>query len=122
MPVKHAACGAHCGSPAVSRIGPPFASLGVPHRIIAAMAGPGITGPFPIQAATLPDALAGRDVLGCGQTGSGKTLAFSIPLAAALSGGHTMAGRPRGLVLVPTRELAGQVREVLRPLAGAMGL
>ena len=82
----------------------------------------GITSPFPIQAATLPDALAGRDILGRGQTGSGKTLAFSIPLAEALAGGRTAAGRPRGLVLVPTRELASQVSSVLQPLAEALGL
>jgi len=107
---------------AAPRIGPTFASLGVPAPLIAVLAQAGITGPFPIQAATLPDALAGRDILGRGQTGSGKTLAFSIPLAEALAGGRTTAGRPRGLVLVPTRELASQVSSVLRPLAEAMGL
>jgi superfamily II DNA/RNA helicase len=99
-----------------------FASLGVPGEIVAALASAGITAPFPIQALTLPDALAGRDVLGRGQTGSGKTLAFSIPLVAALAGGHTMACRPRGLVLVPTRELASQVHAVILPLARATGL
>jgi superfamily II DNA/RNA helicase len=82
----------------------------------------GITQPFPIQAAILPDALAGRDILGRGRTGSGKTLAFSIPLVAGLTGGNTTAGRPRGLVLVPTRELASQVQAVLRPLAHAARL
>jgi superfamily II DNA/RNA helicase len=82
----------------------------------------GITTPFPIQAAALPDALAGRDILGRGRTGSGKTLAFSIPLVAGLAEGHTSAGRPRGLVLVPTRELASQVWAVLAPLAAAAGL
>ena len=99
-----------------------FDSLGVPAPVIAALARSGITAPFPIQAAALPDALAGRDVLGRGQTGSGKTLAFSIPLVSALAGGHTMACRPRGLVLVPTRELASQVHAVLLPLAQAAGL
>ncbi|MBO0807879.1 MAG: DEAD/DEAH box helicase, partial [Actinobacteria bacterium] len=89
---------------------------------MAALASAGITTPFPIQAATLPDALAGRDISARGRTGSGKTLAFSIPLAAGLAGGHTMACRPRGLVLVPTRELATQVQAVLAPLARAMGL
>ena len=89
---------------------------------MAALASAGITTPFPIQAATLPDALAGLDILGRGRTGSGKTLAFALPLVAGLSGGHTMAGRPRGLVLVPTRELASQVQAVLAPLAGVMGL
>jgi superfamily II DNA/RNA helicase len=99
-----------------------FTSLGVPSEIAASLARAGITTPFPIQALTLPDALAGRDVLGRAQTGSGKTLAFSIPLVAALAGGHTMAGRPRGLVLVPTRELASQVHAAILPLARAMGL
>jgi superfamily II DNA/RNA helicase len=89
---------------------------------VAALASGGITTPFPIQAATLPDALAGRDILGRGRTGSGKTLGFCLPLAAGLAGGHTMACRPRGLVLVPTRELASQVQAVLVPLARSMGL
>ena len=89
---------------------------------MAALAETGITTPIPIQAATLPDALAGRDILGRGQTGSGKTLGFSIPLAARLADGYTMACRPRGLVLVPTRELASQVQAVLAPLAQAVGL
>jgi superfamily II DNA/RNA helicase len=82
----------------------------------------GITTPFPIQEATLPDALAGRDILGRAQTGSGKTLGFALPLAARLAGGRTAPGRPRGLVLVPTRELATQVHGVLKPLARAMRL
>jgi superfamily II DNA/RNA helicase len=99
-----------------------FADLGVPAPVVTALAAAGITAPFPIQAATLPDTLAGRDVLGRGQTGSGKTLAFGIPLVAALAGGYTLAGRPRGLVLVPTRELASQVHAVLLPLARALGL
>jgi superfamily II DNA/RNA helicase len=90
--------------------------------MLASLTGAGVRVPFPIQAATLPDALAGRDILGRGRTGSGKTLAFSIPLAARLTAGHTMAGRPRGLVLVPTRELASQVHAVLTPLAQAVGL
>ncbi len=99
-----------------------FASLGVPAPLVAALAETGITVPFPIQAATLPDALAGRDILGRAQTGSGKTLGFCLPLAARLADGHTMACRPRGLVLVPTRELAAQVQAVLAPLARAVGL
>ena len=99
-----------------------FADLGVPGPIVGALAGAGITVPFPIQAATLPDALAGRDILGRGRTGSGKTLGFSIPLVAGLADGFTSAGRPRGLVLVPTRELASQVQTVLTPLAQAMDL
>ena len=99
-----------------------FASLGVPASLVAVLDDDGITTPFPIQEATLPDALAGRDILGRAQTGSGKTLGFALPLAARLAGGRTMAGRPRGLVLVPTRELATQVHEVLKPLAKAMRL
>ena len=99
-----------------------FASAGVPTPLVAALAEEGITTPFPIQAATLPDALAGLDILGRGQTGSGKTLGFSIPLAARLADGFTSACRPRGLVLVPTRELASQVQAVLAPLARAVGL
>ena len=99
-----------------------FTSAGVPLPLVAALAEEGITAPFPIQAATLPDALAGLDILGRGQTGSGKTLGFSIPLAARLADGFTSACRPRGLVLVPTRELASQVQAVLAPLARAMDL
>jgi superfamily II DNA/RNA helicase len=99
-----------------------FASLGVPLPLTAALAAAGIDTPFPIQAAVVPDALAGADILGRGRTGSGKTLGFCIPLVARLAGGHTSAGRPRGLVLVPTRELASQVHDVLRPLAKAVGL
>ena len=99
-----------------------FASLGVPAPLVAVLAQDGIISPFPVQAATLPDALAGRDILGRAQTGSGKTLGFSLPLVTRLAGGQTASGRPRGLVLVPTRELATQVHEVLRPLARAMGL
>ena len=104
-------------APAVS-----FAAAGVPAPLVAVLAAAGITTPFPIQAATLPDALAGRDILGRGQTGSGKTLGFCIPLAAGLADGYTSACRPRGLVLVPTRELASQAHAVLAPLAESMGL
>ena len=89
---------------------------------MAALGEDGITVPFPVQAATLPDALAGVDILGRAQTGSGKTLGFCIPLVARLAGGYTMACRPRGLVLAPTRELATQVQAVLSPLADALGL
>jgi superfamily II DNA/RNA helicase len=107
---------------APAAVGLTFASAGVPAPMVAALSDAGITTPFPIQAATLPDALAGRDILGRGQTGSGKTLGFSIPLAARLADGYTSACRPRGLVLVPTRELASQVHAVLAPLAQAVGL
>nr|WP_246407258.1 DEAD/DEAH box helicase [Modestobacter versicolor] len=84
----------------------------------------GITAPFPIQVATLPDTLAGRDVLGRGRTGSGKTLAFSIPLVARLatSPSKRQPKRPRALILVPTRELANQVAAVVDPLARALGM
>ena len=99
-----------------------FASLGVPAFLVAALEETGISKPFPIQAATLPDAMAGRDILGRAQTGSGKTLGFSLPLVARLEGGVTAPRQPRGLVLVPTRELATQVQEVLAPLAESMGL
>jgi superfamily II DNA/RNA helicase len=109
--------------PAPSRApGTTFPALGVAAALVTVLAQDGITAPRPIQAAVLPDALAGRDILGCAQTGSGKTLGFSLPLVARLARGHTMACRPRGLVLVPTRELATQVEAVLSPLAGAMGL
>ncbi|MGH3273936.1 MAG: DEAD/DEAH box helicase, partial [Streptosporangiaceae bacterium] len=99
-----------------------FAELGVPAPLVEALSSAGIVAPFPIQAAVLPDALAGTDILGRGRTGSGKTLGFSIPLVARLADGYTSAGRPRGMVLVPTRELASQVQEVLVPLASAVGL
>ncbi|MGH8869744.1 MAG: DEAD/DEAH box helicase [Actinomycetes bacterium] len=101
-----------------------FAALGVPAGLVTALEGLGITSPFPIQTAALPDALAGRDVLGRGRTGSGKTVAFAVPTVAALStsGVRRTAGRPRALVLLPTRELASQVAETMTPLAKALGL
>lgn len=102
---------------------PSFADLGLPADLAAVLAKRGITTPTPIQAATLPDSLAGRDVLGRGRTGSGKTFAFLLPLVARLAGGRPAAStRPRALVLVPTRELAQQVQESLVPLAEAAGL
>jgi superfamily II DNA/RNA helicase len=101
-----------------------FADLGVPAALVTALAGLGLTAPFPIQAAAVPDALAGRDVLGRAETGSGKTLAFGLPMLARLATATRprKAKAPRGLVLVPTRELAGQVAAVLTPLAEAVGL
>ena len=102
--------------------GASFAALGVPAVLVAGLARNGIDAPFPIQVATLPDTLAGRDVLGRGRTGSGKTLAFSLPLVARLMGGTRSPRKPRGLVLVPTRELANQVLAVVEPLARAAGL
>jgi len=101
-----------------------FAALGVPAPLVAAMAAAGIDAPFPIQAATLPDTLAGRDVLGKGQTGSGKTLAFVLPVLTRLaaSGPSSRPGRPRALVLAPTRELAAQIEAIAAPLARRLGL
>ncbi|OLM30353.1 ATP-dependent RNA helicase [Pseudonocardia sp. Ae717_Ps2] len=101
---------------------PSFAALGLPERLTTALAEQGFTAPFPVQAATLPDTLAGRDLLGRGQTGSGKTLAFGLALLARLAGERSRPTAPRGLVLVPTRELATQVVEVLKPLAKAVDL
>ncbi len=100
-----------------------FAALGVPDRLVERLARDGITEPFPIQAATIPDALAGRDVLGRGRTGSGKTLAFGLPtLARLLDGRPARSKQPRVLILVPTRELAMQVSDALEPLVHVMGL
>src|SRR5258708_38513255 len=99
-----------------------FADLGVRGPLIKGLAAGAITDPSQIQAETLPDTLAGRDVLGRGKTGSGKTLAFSIPLASRLSGGTRRASRPSGLVLAPTRELATQISAALEPLAAAYDL
>ena len=100
-----------------------FTDLGVPARAAQVLADSGITTPTPIQAATLPDSLAGRDVLGRGRTGSGKTYAFCLPLVARLAdGARPEPGRPRALVLAPTRELVGQIEASLAPLAQAHGL
>jgi superfamily II DNA/RNA helicase len=101
-----------------------FAELGVPAALVSALAANGITTPFPIQAATVPDALAARDVLGRARTGSGKTMAFALPTLARLAaaGVPRRPSRPRALVLVPTRELAAQVAAVFQPLATATGL
>lgn len=93
-----------------------FSDLGVPAHLVERLAQRGIAAPFPIQAATLPDALAGRDVFGQAPTGSGKTLAFGLALVGRSAG--SAPGHPRGLVLVPTRELAGQVRDELALLSG----
>ncbi|MGY1654149.1 DEAD/DEAH box helicase [Geodermatophilus sp. SYSU D01119] len=101
-----------------------FAELGVPAPLVEVLTASGITAPFPIQVATLPDSLAGRDVLGRGRTGSGKTIAFALPLVARLAASTTrrQARKPRALVLVPTRELANQVLATVEPLATALGL
>jgi superfamily II DNA/RNA helicase len=103
--------------------GPGFAGLGLPNKLVRALANQGITEPFPIQVATVPDVLAGRDVLGRGQTGSGKTLAFGLPLLARLAAsGRSRPHSPKALILVPTRELAMQVNDALTPLAKTLGL
>ncbi len=110
-----------------------FADLALPEAIVTGLAETGITTTFPIQAATIPDALAGRDVLGRGQTGSGKTLAFGLPMLARLSAAspdrpdkadraNSTDRRPRGVVLLPTRELAMQVHDALAPLAQSVGV
>jgi superfamily II DNA/RNA helicase len=99
-----------------------FADLGVPAPLISVLLARGITQPFPIQAETLPDTLAGRDVLGRGKTGSGKTVAFSIPLVSRLSENKRRPSRPSGLVLAPTRELATQITATLEPLAAVYDL
>ena len=92
-----------------------FAALGVSADLAAALEARGITEPFPIQALTIPDALAGRDLCGRAKTGSGKTLGFGVPMIERT--GRARPRRPEGLVLVPTRELAEQVRAVIAPLA-----
>src|SRR4051794_15298512 len=97
-----------------------FASIGLPQKLVTALERRGMHAPFAIQTRSIPDALAGRDVLGRAQTGSGKTLAFGLPLLARLAGGKRRGGRPRGLVLVPTRELAQQVHDALQPLAQSL--
>ncbi|MFF5054094.1 DEAD/DEAH box helicase [Micromonospora sp. NPDC000663] len=100
-----------------------FAALGLPEPLVRALARQGITTPFEIQRATVPDALAGRDVLGRGQTGSGKTLAFGLPVLARVAAGKPARPmRPRALVLVPTRELAMQVNDALLPLGKSLNV
>jgi superfamily II DNA/RNA helicase len=113
VPSNHPAPGQPCS----------FRELGVPGELLTVLTRQGITTAFPIQAATLPDALAGRDVLGRGRTGSGKTLAFAIPTITALarSGLRRSASHPRALVLVPTRELANQVADTFASLAAGLG-
>lgn len=101
---------------------PTFADLGLPAPVQQALDGAGFTEPFPIQAATLPDAIAGRDVLGKAQTGSGKTLAFGLAALSRLAGDRSRPTAPRGLILVPTRELAAQVVDALDPFARALGV
>ncbi|MEV0638355.1 DEAD/DEAH box helicase [Streptomyces sp. NPDC050619] len=99
-----------------------FADLDMPARLLAALGREGVSVPFPIQAATLPNSLAGRDVLGRGRTGSGKTLAFGLALLARTAGQRAEPRQPLALVLVPTRELAQQVNDALTPYARSVGL
>jgi len=103
---------------------PSFLDLGVPAALASVLAADGKTEPFAIQRDTLPDSLAGRDLLGRGRTGSGKTIAFALPLVARLaaSSSKRTPGRPRGLVLAPTRELATQIAATIKPLAEAVGM
>ena len=97
-----------------------FAELGVPDKLVEVLRRRRITRPLPIQAATIADVLAGRDVSGKAPTGSGKTLAFAVPLAATLN--RSSPKRPRGLVLAPTRELASQIAAEMAPLLAARSL
>nr|WP_246178488.1 DEAD/DEAH box helicase [Actinomadura decatromicini] len=101
---------------------PTFAELGLPPSLVNALGRQGIENPFPIQAAAIPDVMAGRDVLGRGKTGSGKTLAFGLPMLTRLSGRKAAPKRPLAMVLVPTRELAQQVQTNLEPLGRGLGL
>lgn len=98
-----------------------FRELGLASALVNALDAQGITEPFPIQAATIPDAIAGHDILGRGQTGSGKTLAFGLALLHNINGVKAKPRKPIALVLAPTRELAQQINEVLAPLARAVG-
>jgi superfamily II DNA/RNA helicase len=101
-----------------------FASLGVPTSLTTVLAASGITIPTPIQAATLPDSLAGRDVLGRGRTGSGKTYAFLLPLLTRLAASKAtrQSRKPRALILAPTRELVNQIHAAMAPLAKPLGI
>ncbi len=101
---------------------PTFGKLGLPDSIVRVLARSDITVPTPVQLAVLPDAMAGRDVLGRAATGSGKTLAFGLPILARLSGRKSKPKSPRALIIVPTRELAAQVRSSLEPVAHAVGI
>ncbi|GAA2207948.1 DEAD/DEAH box helicase [Nonomuraea monospora] len=99
-----------------------FELLGLPKPLVNGLAKLGFDSPFPIQSATIPDVLAGNDVLGRGQTGSGKTLAFGLPTMARIAGVKPAPGRPHAMILVPTRELALQVHDALEPLGRGLGL
>src|ERR1700690_3789759 len=103
-----------------TEIGITFADLGVAPQLVEALESQGIRRPFPVQALTIEDALAGRDVCGKAKTGSGKTLAFGLPAIQTTKA--SKPGHPTALVLVPTRELAKQVVDVLSPLGKAIGM
>ncbi|MFH8611138.1 DEAD/DEAH box helicase [Streptomyces sp. NPDC018029] len=99
-----------------------FGDLDMPEALLKTLAAQGVTDPFPIQAATLPNSLAGRDILGRGRTGSGKTLAFGLALLARTAGQRAESKSPLAMVLVPTRELAQQVTDALTPYATSVNL
>ncbi|MBB1260611.1 DEAD/DEAH box helicase [Streptomyces alkaliterrae] len=99
-----------------------FGTLGLPDPVVRKLGQNGVVTPFPIQAATIPDALRGKDILGRGRTGSGKTLSFGLPTLSRLAGGNTARHRPRGIILTPTRELAMQVSDALQPYGDVLGL
>lgn len=101
---------------------PTFDQLGLPAPIVSVLNRQGITEPFPIQAAAIPDILAGKDVLGRGPTGSGKTFTFGLPMLSLLAGAPSRPGKPRGLILAPTRELAAQIRQRLDDPTAALGM
>ena len=105
-----------------SAVLPTFSTLSLPQPIVTALARQEIVNPSPVQMAVIPDALAGKNVLGRARTGSGKTLAFGLPVLARLAGRTSRPRAPRALILLPTRELATQVRAAMEPLAQKMGL
>lgn len=98
-----------------------FGTLGVPGPLTRHLADQGLTRPTPVQARVVPEALAGRDIAACAPTGTGKTLAFALPVAASVTGAAARPGRPRAVVITPTRELADQVGDTLADLLGAVG-
>jgi superfamily II DNA/RNA helicase len=108
--------------PAGSPVLPTFSTLSLPDALVTTLARQDIVNPSPVQLAVIPDALAGRNVLGRARTGSGKTLAFGLPVLTLLAGRTSRPKAPRGLILLPTRELATQVRTAMEPLAQKMGL
>jgi superfamily II DNA/RNA helicase len=108
--------------PAGSPVLPTFSTLALPEAIVSTLARQEIVNPSPVQLAVIPDALAGKHVLGRARTGSGKTLAFGLPVLVRLAGRTSRPKAPRGLILLPTRELATQVRAAMEPLAQKMGL